>query len=90
MPGSEVRRLSYVVANRPYFWNAVNGHICEVVPHANQESKCGNYCAILSGMHTYVKLCYCMSPRNKLFGDNDPKSCDACQNMTSCQSKLQC
>ena len=52
MPGPEVRRLAYVDAIRPYFWNAVDGHMCEVVPHAKKESKCGNYCAILNIPHS--------------------------------------
>ena len=54
------------------FENAAEGHTCEVVTHANQESLSGNSSAIFKTMHTCITLCNQSVPGTKPHENNEP------------------
>ena len=62
-PGSKMSQLH--CCELAIFENAADGHTCEVVSHANQESLSGNSSAIFETMHTCTLLCNQSVPGTK-------------------------
>ena len=54
------------------FETAADGHTCEIVSHANQESLSGNSSAIFETMHTCITLCNQSVSGTKQYENNEP------------------